>query len=217
VDAQRTLGSKAKARVKAQPKKVDRRPQPATERAKAAPKGHHVGKPLADDKVAPDYRQLFLELIHRANQGERLAIDRLKKFLDMNPGIWSRAGDLTAVAERAWIELLVGEDAFKSESVERRLAQLKDELKGPSPTPLEALLVDLVAASWLAVRHADIGAAGPAGDSLDQAAFRLKRAESAQRRHLAAVKTLATLRALVPQGLVPAQPFRLHDPDRELA
>ena len=59
-------------------------------------------------------------------------------------------------------------------------------------------------------------AAGPAGASLDQAAFRLKRAEPAQRRHLTAVKTLATLRTLMPQGLVPARPLRVHDPDQML-
>jgi hypothetical protein len=53
------------------------------------------------------------------------------------------------------------------------------------------------------------------GSSLEQAAFKLKRAESSYRRLLAATKTLATLRALVPQGLVPAQPFRLHDPDKK--
>jgi hypothetical protein len=62
------------------------------------------------------------------------------------------------------------------------------------------------------VHHAEIQAASPAGGSLEQAAFKLKRAESSQKRLLAATKTLATLRALVPAGLVPARPLRLHDP-----
>jgi hypothetical protein len=211
MDAQRTLGSKAKARVKAPPK-VGRGPQVATARARAGPEARGAGKQTSADEAAPDYQQLFKEVVARANQGERLAIDRLKSFLDLNPHIWGQAGDLAAVAERAWAELIAGQDVFRTESVKRRLAELKDQLKGPHPTALEALLVDLVGVAWLGVQHAEIQAASPAGGSLDQAAFRLKRAESSQKRLLAATKTLATLRALVPAGLVPARPLRLHDP-----
>jgi hypothetical protein len=68
----------------------------------------------------------------------------------------------------------------------------------------------------LGTQHAEIQAASPAGSSLDQAAFRLKRAESIHKRLPAATKTLATLRALLPQGLVPAQPLHLHDSGAKL-
>jgi hypothetical protein len=197
--------------------KVDHSPQPTPEQAKAAPKGRRKGKQARVEEAAPDYQQLFRELIHRANQGERLAIDRLRTFLDLNPHIWERAGDLTAVAERAWVELIAGEDQFKTESIKRTLAEWKKRIKGPSPTALEAILADLIGVAWLGTQHAEIQAASPAGSSLEQAAFKLKRAESSQKRLLAATKTLATLRALVPQGLVPSQRLRLHDPDREFA
>jgi hypothetical protein len=215
VGTRRTDGNRTKTPSKAPPK-VGRRPQPATEGAKAAPKGRHAGKQAKADEVAPDYQQLFKEVVARANQGERLAVDRLKSFLDLNPDIWGKAGDLAAVAERAWVELIAGQDVFRTESVKRRLVELKDHLKGPHPTALEALLVDLVGVAWLGVHHAEIQAASPTSGSLAQAAFKLRRAESSQKRLLAATKTLATLRALVPQGLVPARPVRLHDPDQKL-
>jgi hypothetical protein len=216
VSTRRTDGSKGKTSAKARPKKTGR-PQPGTDRPQAEPERGRAAKSGKAAKVPSDYQQLFREVVARANQGERLAIDRLKTFLDLNPHIWGKAGDLTAVAERAWVELIAGQDVFRTESVRRRLADLKDQLKGPHPTALEAILVDLIGVSWLGVQHSEIQAASPAGSSLDQAAFKLKRAESSQKRLLAATKTLATLRALVPQGLLPAQPFRLHDPDRELA
>src|SRR5262249_47945085 len=152
-------------------------------------------KQVKPEQSPPDYQQLFRELIHRANLGERLAVDRLKSFLDLNSPIWQRAGDLTAVAERAWVELIAGQDVFRTESVKRRLAELKDQLKGPHPTALEAVLCDLIGVAWLGVHHAEVQAASPAGGSLDQAAFKLRRAESSQKRLLAATKTLATLRA----------------------
>jgi hypothetical protein len=216
VSTRRTGSSDARTPATSRPK-AGRGPRAATARARAGPEARGAGQQAKADEAAPDYQQLFKEVVARANEGERLAIDRLRKFLDLNPFIWQRAGDLTAVAERAWVELIAGEDQFRTESVKWRLAQLKDELKGPHPTALEALLVDLVGVAWLGTQHAEIQAASPAGASLDQAAFRLKRAESTQRRLLAATKTLATLRALVPAGLVPARPVRLHDPDKQLA
>jgi hypothetical protein len=201
--------------VKAPPKAG--RSQANTERPRAASKARKPDKQAGAASTAPeDYQALFKQLVARANNGERLAIARLRAFLDRNPYLWQRAGDLTAVAERAWVELVAGEDQFRTESVKRRLAELKDQLRGAHPTALEALLVDLVGVAWLGVNHAEIQAASPAGGSLDQAAFKLRRAESSQKRLLAATKTLATLRALVPQGLVPARPLRLHDPDQKL-
>jgi hypothetical protein len=213
----RRQDAEAKTPAKFRPK-VGCRPQDNTERPGAATKARKPDKQAGAASTAPeDYQALFRQLVARANSGERLAIDRLKKFLDLNPYIWQRAGDLTAVAERGWVELIAGADQFRTESVKRRLAQLKAELKGATPTPLEALLIDLIGVIWLATQHAGIEAASSGGTSLAQAAFKLKRAESSQKRLLNAAKTLATLRALVPAGLVPARPLRLHDPDQQLA
>jgi len=146
--------------------------------------------------------------VARANTGEREAISRLRAFLDRNPHLWQRAGDLAAVAQSAWIELIAGQDVLTTESVRRRVALLREELRGPSPTRLESLLVDQIVLSWLAAQHGEIQAASPAGGSLQLAAFRLRRAESAQRRHLTAVRTLATLRSLLAAGLASSRPLR---------
>jgi hypothetical protein len=68
-----------------------------------------------------------------------------------------------------------------------------------------------VVACWLEVQHLERVSADATAGSLDQAGFRLKRLESAQKRYLNAVKTLTTVRALVPAGLAPAQPLKLHE------
>jgi hypothetical protein len=167
--------------------------------------------------AAPDYRQLFRELVERANRGEELAITRLRRFLDLNPSVWERAGDLAAAAEAAWVGLVAGPDRLVAESVRRRLARLRADLKGARATPPESLLAEQAALAWLAARHAEIEAAGPAGGSPQQAALRLRRAESAQKRLVGALKALATLRALAPTGRVPADGPRLVSPQRERA
>src|SRR5262249_5160357 len=151
-------------------------PENQARAAKSQPRPSRPGEPPAEPAPAtPDYQALFKELVQRANRGERLAVDRLRAFLDRNPQLWQRAGDLNAAAERLWPELIVGQDVLKTECVQRRLRVLKDQLKGPHPTALEALLVDLVGVAWLGVQHSEIQAASPAGGSLEQAAFKLKR------------------------------------------
>lgn len=150
----------------------------------------------------------------KANAGDTESLIRLRDILDANPWLWKRAGDMTAVAEKEWAKLLAGNASLSAESIPRVLQDIKEQLKGPHPTPMETLLVDQIAVTWLATRHAEIQAASPGGDSLQMAEFRLKRAESAQKRHLTAVKTLATLWHLLPAGLVPAKPLKLHQPSK---
>lgn len=72
---------------------------------------------------------------------------------------------------------------------------LRDELAGPSPTPLERLLVDRVVLGY----HADAAAAQAAGRELTpaQLGHLQKRQERAQRSYLAAVKALAVVRKLM--------------------
>src|SRR5262249_57637000 len=108
---------------------------------------------------------------------------------EKNRGIWGQGGDLAAVAERSWIELIAGTNQLVAESARRRVGRLKEDLGGDSPTVIERVLIDHLAACYLAAQHAEIQAASPAGGSLEQASFRLKRAESGQRRLLAATKT----------------------------
>ena len=67
-------------------------------------------------------------------------------------------------------------------------------------------------AQRMAERQAELLVA-QTGGSITQAAFRLKTAESAQRRFLAATKALATLRALQPRATRPTGTLRVFDPE----
>src|SRR5262249_5097698 len=115
-------------------------------------------------EAPPDCEQLFRELVRRANEGDGDALARLRTFLDKNPAIWERAGDLNAMAERAWIGLVAGHNRLAAESIQRKLGQIKSDLAGPHPSRLESLLVDLVGVTWLAAHHGEIDAASPPGD-----------------------------------------------------
>jgi hypothetical protein len=177
----------------------------------------------AGDAGAEGLRKRLELLTEKANAGDRQALADLRAFLDERPEIEGHVGDLARLAEAHWIETVTAGDALASEAVKRRMAQLKADLAGKNPSTVEKLVADLVVVNYVAERHAEIAAADPSTKSLDQAAFRLKRAESTQRRYLASLKMLAQLRALLPHGLAPdGRPTEdgglcLYDPGRKTA
>lgn len=155
------------------------------------------------------------DLVGRARTGDRTALPLLRHYLDAHPEVWRRCGDLAAQARELWLGLVAGSDLFVAESVRRKLDELKAELSGPSPTPLESLVIERVLACWLQAHYADASYAQARGPG-STAAVRtelMKRQESAQRRYLASVKQLAVVRKLQ-AGVRPPAPLRLAAPGR---
>lgn len=147
-------------------------------------------------KAPPSLAQELVILARQAQNGDAASLKRLHQHLDGTPEIWKRIGDISILTELDWIAAIADEDLLLKESLGRRLRELKNELAEGTKTPLERLLVDLIGVTWLAANHAEMQAALSQG-SLQQAVFRLKRAESAQRRYLGAIKTLAKVRNLL--------------------
>jgi hypothetical protein len=153
-------------------------------------------------------------LVQRAQAGDATALPRLREILDGHPEIWQHVGDLTALTERVWITVLAADHPLAVESMKRTVAQMKAELVGDHPTRLERMLVDQVVACWMEVNYLEGAAADQRGGSLEQAAFRLKRLESAQKRYLNAIKMLTETRTLMPRALAPAQSVKLFEESR---
>jgi hypothetical protein len=139
----------------------------------------------------------FNELVRRASDGNDACLAGLKRILDDRPEIWRKVGNVAAMTEKAWVDLLAGTNALVQQAIPRRLKAVKAELAGSQPTAIEKLLVDLIGTHFLAANHAQCEAASRGG-SIQQATLQLKRAESANRRFLSAVKMLATVRSLMP-------------------
>jgi hypothetical protein len=151
----------------------------------------------------------------RARAGDASVLPRLGEVLDGHPEVWRHGGDLERAVVRAWAELLGGGDPLSMEAIRRKADELRSQLAGEAPTPLERLLVGLVVSTWLEVQHAQGQAAGSARASGKAARQDLRRSESAQRRYLAAIRTLTTVRALLPRGLLPVAQLQLCVRDRQ--
>jgi hypothetical protein len=152
-------------------------------------------------------------LVEQAQAGDTTALARLRQLVDEHPEVWRHFGDLAARVEGAWLGLLAADHPLMVEALKRTAQEMKTDLLGENPTRLERLLVDQVVSGWLETRYAEAQAVRPASSGVDQGARRLRHEESAKRRLLAAVKTLTTLRALLPTGASQPSAPRLYDPD----
>jgi hypothetical protein len=142
-------------------------------------------------------------LVERAERGDETVLPELRVALDANPWCWQRYGDLSKQSQAAWLQLIAGRNLLLLESTQRKAAQLRAELAGPQPTPLERLLVERIVSSWLQTNYADSAYAQLKGNSPAQHTAALQRQNSAQQRYLQAVKALATVRKLLRPGLSP--------------
>jgi hypothetical protein len=159
--------------------------------------------PLNTSAAETEILERLQTLVKRAEQGDESSLPTLRAALDANPWIWERYGDLARQSQAAWLQLIAGPNLLLRESVERKAEQLRAELAGPEPTPLERLLVERVIACWLQVQYADAAYAQLQAPSPGQHTAALKRQAGAQQRYLYAIKTLATVRKLLKPALSP--------------
>ena len=82
------------------------------------------------------------------------------------------------------------------ETLPRKLDQLRAELGGPDPAPLERLLVKRVVSCWLHLHHLELTYASKESMSLELGAYYQRCLDRAHRRYLSAIKTLAVVRRL---------------------
>jgi hypothetical protein len=126
-------------------------------------------------------------------------LPQLREFLDAAPALWKEYGDLALHAEASLGMLAVGENLYLGECLHRKLDDMKHELAGPSPSPLDRLLAERVVACWAEVAYFDaLWAQQIKNSTPPQAKYLLRQQESAQRRYLAAMRTLAMLQRLLP-------------------
>ena len=162
---------------------------------------------MSTTTTAPPKQDEVLErlqrLVERAERGDESVLGELRAALDVNPWVWERYGDLAQQSQAAWLLLVAGRNLLLLESARRKAEQLRAELAGPAPSPLERLLIERIVATWLQVHYSDASYAQLKGTNPAQHTAALQRQNSAQQRYLQAVKALATVRKLLRPGLSP--------------
>jgi hypothetical protein len=148
------------------------------------------------------------QLLQRAEAGDRSVLPQLRRALDGDPDLWRGYGNLAAHAEASLAMLAAGPNLLLAESLKRKLAELKAELGGASPSPLEKLLAERITTSWLQVTYFDglVAQAGGAGEARLKVLRQMQ--DGAHRRHLAGIKQLAVVRRLLRPAPSPLELLR---------
>jgi hypothetical protein len=147
-------------------------------------------------------------LLDRAQRGDQTVLPALKELLDERPELWREFGNLAWHAEQALLNLASGKSLLAREAIGRKLAELRSELAGATPPPLEKLLVDRIVLCWLHVHLAELDVAG-----LDQKGQlrgapgreAQQRLDRAHHRFLSSIKQLTTVRKLLQPSLTPLE------------
>jgi hypothetical protein len=139
----------------------------------------------------------WADLRRRGEGGDAEAIFELTYLHHDIDDIGIDAGDLGARAERAVIRLATTTIPEQAALV-RYLAQMRTELDGPAPSPIERLLVDRVVTCWVQLSYLDERCARSfKEDSIAIQKHLEHLLDGANRRYLSALKTLAQVRRLI--------------------
>jgi hypothetical protein len=159
--------------------------------------GDEVSNNMATRQELPQTSDEMLQLLERAKAGDETVTEQVREMLTICPEFAeSLGGDLGQITERLLSTAVAGNDIPFRESIKHKMATLRQDLAGPAATPIETLLIDRIVICWLQVQMADIAQAKEESQTITLEKFQLRRQDSANRRYLAAIRTLATIRKM---------------------
>jgi hypothetical protein len=134
-------------------------------------------------------------LVERAGKGDDAATKELLRVLEDDPDRLIRLGHgkMDESIEAVWVYCNFKKNPLRRQAVLARMEQLRVELAGPHPSPLERLLVERVVMCWFKMQVYELVEAAPDTFGVEQWQ---RRTERAQRSYLAAIKALAQVRQL---------------------
>jgi uncharacterized protein YbcI len=158
------------------------------------------GDDVCDDSKSspadPEGRESLEQLVQKANQGDSEAIQALRRYLDERVDLAKKLGDLAWHVETSLIAKIANGNALGIEAIRRQVAQLREELAGDTPSPIERLLADQVVAVYLEGQYLQLKQTEASGTTQGRTTLHMKRLESSQKRLTKALKTLAIVRKM---------------------
>jgi hypothetical protein len=144
--------------------------------------------------------EAILEWQRAASRGDATAAAQIRDLLRYDPdGVLAAVfgGDLVRRIEQTLVARIAGENLATRASLEFELERMTHELAGPTPTPMERMLVDRVVTCWLHTHHYELLHLRE-GQCMAPAVLEALRRQMA-RSHgqlLSALKALATVRRM---------------------
>ena len=158
---------------------------------------HKAGNPKPDpsSKSAKSlHEHAMKEAITRARNGDESVMPELRTLMAEFP--LERFGDLSQSIIRRMLDNHFKNNLFSNEVIQQKLVDLRSELEGRKPSPIEKLIVDRVLCCWLRLQLAELAASGE--DVCDNPFSRIdsRSLDRYHKQYLSALKALADLRRL---------------------
>ncbi|MFN7878226.1 MAG: hypothetical protein ACK5PB_23105 [Pirellula sp.] len=141
----------------------------------------------------------LVDLIRSANQGNAEALSLLKRELagDNAKKLIHLAGDLAHSLEQSTLDAMLGDNQSGTRLVVlEKMNQMRAELGWNASPMLERILIERVCQTWLNLHLLEMADAQSKSRPISLAKYESERIERAERRHLKAVKMLATVRKM---------------------
>ncbi len=156
-------------------------------------------------KDAKERLKTLQALSEKVEEGDKSARRELRKAVrESSPEIICRASDISRRGQWALIRTASANDPLTEEALLARVDLIRVDIAGPDPSPLEVLLTERICALWILIEVLELLMSAQLSpsksrDHLVPTSYLqhiLKWQESASRRFLATVKTLAQVRRL---------------------
>src|SRR5215218_8982817 len=151
-------------------------------------------------KDAKERLKALEALSERVEAGDKGARKELRKAVrESAPEVICRASDISRRGQWALIKIAAANDPLTEEALLARVELMRADVAGPEPSPLEILLTERICSLWVLIEvlellmSAQLSSSKSRDHHVPTSYFQhiLKRQESASRRFLAAIKTLA--------------------------
>ena len=166
-------------------------------------------KPTTKQDKMPT-QEAFKAVVDRANAGDAEALKELRQLLHDNAAIWQQLGDLPKFARESMLTAIAGKDHATRESVRLAADSLFGELTTESCSPIVRLGAERAVSCWLECHFVDMLHPIPQGATVAQKRYHLALKSSAQKRYSESLRSMATLKTLLPS--TPPEPPKPEKP-----
>ncbi len=158
--------------------------------------------PATLEAPPPATRGEILDVMARSRKGDAGALRRLRELfaVDRDRMIRATGGELAVQVEHSLVAKFSGDgkDPLWEETLRRKMEDLRAELGGSNPSPIERLLAERVALCWLDAHHCDLVHHQAESHTFARAEHYQKARDRAHRRYLSALRALASVRKMGP-------------------
>lgn len=141
----------------------------------------------------------LVDLVRKANGGDMESLSVLRKALDSEyaDSLMDIAGNLADKLEESTLNAMLGDQQEGTRLVLlRKLNQIRVELGWNTSPKLERILIERVCQTWLYLHWLELADTQTKNRPIELAKYETDRIERAERRHLRAIKMLATIRKM---------------------